>query len=137
MASASARHGLRTLQTFPKSTESSGIPSQKITRMNVGAKFRSSSEVPKSAVAIVRTSRPTENAPSTIRTRAREDDRAEQLREAPSGRRPLEQRLLPERAEEDERDDEDDGGGREEERLRDREIPDAADPVRDVAHVRV
>ena len=31
VASAIARHGLRTRQTSPKSTDSSGIPSQKIT----------------------------------------------------------------------------------------------------------
>ena len=132
--SAIARHGLRTLHTFPNRIERTGMPSQKMTYTNVGAKLRSSTVVPKSAVASVTPSRKTENAPSTIRT-ARESTMADtRVRQRPPVRVLLENGAAPEEEEKDERDDEDDDRADEEVDRGNREVADDADPVGEQAH---
>ena len=129
VASAIARHGLRTRQTSPKSTDSSGIPSQKTTYTNVGAKFRSSSEVPKSAVVSVSTSSATETSPRMMRS-AREKTTAATARgSSPPVLHALQERTAPEHAEQDEGDDEDDRRGRVEDGLGNREVANAPDAV--------
>src|SRR5262249_17898442 len=66
--------------------------------------------------------------------RSREEEPAETLRNRATAGMRLEPRPLPEKAEEDERDDEDGRRGREEERLGNRQVADAADPVSQVDH---
>ena len=66
--------------------------------------------------------------------RCRSENALQAARDRPPTRPPLQLRPAPERTERDERDDEDDRRGGEEERLRDREIPDSPDPVREEDH---
>ena len=63
----------------------------------------------------------------------RAEDALEPRRQRPAGGAPLELRPLPERAEREEREDEHDGAAPEEEPVGDRQVPDAADPVREQA----
>ena len=130
-ASASARHGLSTLQTFPKRIERSGIPSQKITYTKVGREVeeldRRAEERRRERQAEEEDRDRSEHDPHG----AREDEPREPGWQHSSARVRLEHRPPPEIEEEDERDGEDDRRADEEVGRRDRKVANDADPVGD------
>ena len=123
--SAAARHGLSQAQTFPNRIVSGTRPSQKITQMNVGARFVPTERSPTSAAAKTTTKRPSPSAPRRTRSAAAGTRK--------SGRMPLalEARRPPERTERGEREHEHRRAAVVREPHRDRRVLDAADPVRE------